>query len=218
MFEHMTGLAFPDMTAEATDRGRFYTTPEGKKYPSVTTVLGAGSDQSWLAEWEARVGKAEVEKISKQATRRGTAVHELAEQYLLNNPDYKRGHMPANIASFNYIKPFLDNHVGLIAGLELPLYSDFLRVAGRVDLIAKWDGIWSIIDFKTSKRKKTKEDVFGYMCQESCYSYMFFERTGIPVPQIVTVMTVDDSEPLVFVERAKNYLHEFIKIREKVDL
>lgn len=216
MFEHMTGLNFPELSAEMTDRGRFYTTPNGNKYPSVTTVLGAGSDHSWIAEWEARVGKEEVARISKQATRRGTAVHELAEQYLLNNPDYRKGHMPANIASFNYIKPFLDKHVGLIAGLELPLYSDYLRVAGRVDLIAKWDDVWSIIDFKTSKRAKTKEDVFGYMCQESCYSYMFFERTGMPVPQIVTVMTVDDSEPLVFVERAKNYLPEFIKIRNKV--
>lgn len=218
MFRHVEGLTFPELSADTTENGRFYTTPEGNKYPSVTTVLSKGTDNSYLEKWKARVGEEEAARVSRQATARGEAVHSLAEQYLLNNPQYSRGHMPANIASFNYIKPFLDKHIGTISGLELPLYSDFLRVAGRVDCIAEWDGILSIIDFKTSKRKKSKEDVFGYMCQESCYSYMFYERTGIPVPQIVTVMTVDDSEPLIFVERAKNYLPEFIKIRNKVPL
>lgn len=217
-FKHVPNLKFPELGVETTPNGRFYTTPEGKKYPSVTTVIGKGTDHSYLDAWRERVGDEEVRRVSGQATRRGNAVHELAEQYMLNNPDYKKGHMPVNIASFNYIKPLLDKHVGLIAGLELPLYSDFLRVAGRVDCIAKWDGIWSIIDFKTSKREKSKEDVFGYMCQESCYSYMFFERTGMSIPQIVTVMTVDTSEPLVFVEKAKNFLPEFIKIRDKVPL
>ena len=217
-FKHVPDLIFPDLGVETTPNGRFYMTPDGNKYPSVTTVIGIGTDHSYLDEWKKRVGEEEAAKVSRKATRRGNAVHSLAEQYMLNNPDYAKGHMPANIASFNYIKPFLDKHVGLIAGLELPLYSDFLRVAGRVDCIAKWDGIWSIIDFKTSKRAKTKEDIFGYMCQESCYSYMFYERTGKTIPQIVTVMTVDESEPLVFVEKAKNYLLEFIKIRNKVPL
>lgn len=216
MFTHIQNLSFPELDVDTTENGRFYVTPEGNKYPSVTTVISKGTDNSYLQKWKDRVGEEEAARVSRQATARGEAVHTLAEQYLLNNPHYTKGHMPANIASFNYIKPFLDKHVGVISGLELPLYSDYLRVAGRVDCIAEWDGILSIIDFKTSKRKKSKEDVFGYMCQESCYSYMFYERTGIPVPQIVTVMTVDDSEPLVFVERSKNFLPEFIKIRNKV--
>lgn len=217
-FNHIPNLTFEELDVDTTPNGRFYVTPEGKKYPSVTTVIGKGTDTSYLDKWRKRVGEEEANKISRQASVRGEAVHEIAEQYMRNNPDYKKGHMPVNVVSFNYIKPFLDKHVGLIAGLELPLYSDLLRVAGRVDCIAKWDGIWSIIDFKTSKREKTKDQVFGYMCQESCYAYMFYERTGKPIPQIVTIMTVDDSEPLIFVEKTKNYLPEFMKIREKVDL
>ncbi len=215
-FKHVPAFDLPDLTAEMTDRGRFYSTPEGKKYPSVTTILGAGGDHTWLDEWKERVGEEEVKRVSGQAARRGTAVHELAERYMLNDPHYTKGHMPSNIASFNYIKPFLDKHIGLIAGLELPLYSDFLRAAGRSDCIAKWDGIWSIVDFKTSKRAKTRDDIPNYFMQESCYAYMFFERTGLPVPQIVTVMTVDDSEPLVFVEKTKDHLGAFIELRNKV--
>lgn len=216
IFEHRTDIDLPDLSAEMIDGKRFYTTPSGIKYPSVTTILGAASDHTWLDNWKERVGEAEVQRISGQASRRGTAVHEIAEQYLKNNPAYTKSHMPANIASFNYIKPFLDKHIGLIAGLELPLYSDKLRSAGRSDVIAEWDGKLSIIDFKTSKRAKSRESIINYFLQESCYAYMFFERTGFPVPQLVTVMTVDDSEPLVFIEKTRDHIQNFIDLREKV--
>lgn len=216
MFRHIPELGIPELNAEMTERGRFYETPEGNKYPSITTVLGAASDSSWKDEWIARVGKEEAEKVSKQATRRGTAVHEITEHYLKNDPNYAKGHMPSNVQSFKYIQPFLDNHIGLIAGLEVALWSDTLRVAGRVDCIAKWDGIWSIIDFKTSKREKTRDDIHTYFMQESAYAMMFYERTGIIPKQLVTVMTVDDGKSLVFKEKASEWLPKFIEMRNKV--
>lgn len=215
-FRHVPALNLPTLTDEMTENGRIYITPEGNRYPSVTTVISAGSDHKWVEQWKKRVGEEEAKKILTQATTRGSAVHELAEHYLLNDPNYKKGHMPSNIASFFQIKPYLDNHVGLIAGLELPLYSDTLRTAGRADCIAKWDGVWSIIDFKTSKRVKTKDSITNYFMQESCYAEMFYERTGMRIPQIVTVMMVDHSDPLIFVEKAENYIEEFKKVRDKV--
>jgi len=218
MFEHMTGLNLPELSAEMTDLGRFYTTPEGKAYPSVTTVLSAASDNSWKDAWIARVGKEEAERISRKATTRGTAVHEIVEQYLRNNPSYTRGHMPTNIANFTYIKPFLDKHVGTIAGLELPLYSDTLRIAGRVDCIAKWDGVWSIIDFKTSKKEKSRDDIKNYFLQCAAYSHMFYERTNMFASKIVIVMTVDDGQSLIFEEKASNYIKEFVDIRNSISI
>lgn len=218
MFKHVPDFHMPELDCETLESGRFYTTPRGERYPSVTTVLGKATDQSWIQEWKDRVGEEEARKIGFQAANRGTAVHEIAEQYLRNNPDYKKKQMPMNVASFLSIKPILDKNIGLIAGLELPLYSDFLRTAGRVDVVAKWCGVWSIIDFKTSRREKKKEDIKNYFLQESCYSYMFYERTGLVIPNIVTVMTVDDSQPIVFEEKAKNYIEEFIELRKKVAL
>ena len=75
MFRHVPELALPELNAEMTDLGRFYETPEGNKYPSITTILSAASDSSWRDEWIARVGKEEADRVSMQATRRGTAVH-----------------------------------------------------------------------------------------------------------------------------------------------
>jgi hypothetical protein len=217
-FEHVT-LDLPELPAEIVEGiGRLYTTPEGNRYPSVTTVIGKASDKSWLDDWKARVGEEEVRKVSAQAARRGTAVHELAENYLNNDPRYTKGHMPANIATFGQIRPLLETHVGKIYGLEVPLYSDKLRVAGRVDCLAEYNGILSIIDFKTSKREKKREDISGYFTQASAYSYMTFERTGLLPKQIVIMMMVDDGHPLVFIEKSKDWIEKFIEIRRKVAL
>lgn len=218
MFEHMTGLDLPELSSETTDSGRFYITPDGKKYPSVTTILSHGTDQSWKEEWIARVGKEEAERISRKATTRGTAVHELTEQYLRNNPMYLEGHMPSNIMSFKKIQSCLDKHIGKIAGLEVPLYSDKLRVAGRVDCIAQWDDSWSIVDFKTSKKEKSRDDIHSYFLQCSAYSMMMYERTSILCKNLVIVMTVDDGKSLIFVEKARDWLPKFIDLREKVSL
>lgn len=218
IFEHEE-LNLPELSAELVEGvGRLYTTPEGLKYPSVTTIIGKASDNTWLEDWKARVGEEEVRKVSGQASRRGTAVHELAEEYLKNNPNYSRGHMPGNVATFGQIKPILNKHITKIYGLEVPLYSDNLRVAGRVDCVAEWDDVLSIIDFKTSKREKKREDIGGYFTQASAYSYMMFERTGLLPKQIVIIMMVDDGHPLVFVEKAKNWIEKFIELRGKVDL
>jgi hypothetical protein len=218
MFNYETISELPEMKADTSDKGRFYTTPQQNVYPSVTTILSAGTDQSWLKEWEKRVGSAEVAKVSAQAARRGTAVHEICEKYLQNDPSYAKGQMPNNMASFRYLKPYLDKHITSIAGLELPLYSDKLRVAGRVDCLGKWDYEWAIIDFKTSKRAKTKEQIHSYFMQTSCYAFMVYERLGIFPKNIVIAMTVDDSEAQIFVERSAEWLPKFIEIRKTVDL
>lgn len=218
-FEHLQEIQFPQLKDEIVEGvGRIYTTPEGNRYPSVTTVIGAGSDKSYLERWKARVGEEEARRVSAQATRRGTAVHELVEQYLCNNPTYAKGHMPANILSFKNIKSFLDDNIGTIAGLEIPLYSDKLRVAGRVDCVAEWNGTWSIVDFKTSKREKARDDIHDYFIQCSAYAMMMFQTTGILCKQSVIVMTVDDGNSLVFVEKTRDWLPKFIEIREKVKL
>lgn len=217
-FKHVPNFNLPELKAELRDNGRFYETPGGIWLPSVTTVIGAASDKSWLDDWIARVGEEEAKKVSAQAARRGTAVHDLAEKYLKNDPAYKKGHMPVNIKTFLNIKHFLDNHIGLIAGLELPLYSVLLQTAGRVDCIAKWDGEWSVIDFKTSKKEKSSDDIHNYFLQESAYAYMFYELTGLIPKQLVTVMTVDEGESKVFIEKTRDWIPKFIELRKTVNL
>lgn len=213
MFTHIDhGFELPVLTRETTEQGRKYFTPEGKTYPSVTTVLSI-QDKSGLEAWKKRVGEDEAQRISTQAATRGTAVHKLAEDYLNNEEDWSKDAMPSNLFSFQQIKSILDKHVDNIWLQEQFLYSDYLEVAGQVDCIAEFDGKLSIIDFKTSRKPKRKEWIKGYFMQESVYAVAFEERTGKPITQLVTIITVDGEDPQVFVEHRDNHIKDFMELR-----
>lgn len=215
MFNHVEhGIELPKLTRKTTESGRKYFTEDGNAYPSITTVLGILSKQS-IMEWRARVGEEEANKISRQAAGRGTAVHKLAEDYLDNVENWKGKHMPANIASFLDIKPILDERLNNIWMQEEFLYSDKLKCAGQVDCIAEFDGELSIIDFKTSRRVKKKEDITSYFIQMFFYAAAFLERTGVAIKQGVIIMAVDGNEPLVFKVPIFDYMEHFLSVRKK---
>jgi len=214
-FIHKEDIQFEELTAVTKPSGRVYTTPDGD-YPSVTTVLGYFKKAGIIA-WRKRVGDKEANRISGQASVRGTKVHQLAEDYINNIKNYKEDHQPANIDMFeNQLKPVLDKHLGLVYGVEVPLYSSYLKLAGRCDLVGEWDGRKAIIDFKTSRKLKKEEWIEDYFMQGACYSVMFEERTGIAVNDIVILIGVDgEAEPQLFVKKRDDYIDLAIhKVRE----
>jgi hypothetical protein len=215
MFNHVKhDVELPTLTRKTTEGGRRYFTPEGNAYPSITTVLGILSKQGIL-EWRKKVGEAEANKISQQASVRGTAVHKLAEDYLNNDPNWKEGAMPTNLFSFEDIKKIMDKRLDNIWMQEVFLYSDRLKTAGQVDCIAEFDGQLSIIDFKTSRKPKKEEWITSYFIQASFYAAAFYERTGIPIKQGVILITVDHHEPQVFKINTYDYLEHFLNVRKE---
>lgn len=185
---------------------RHYVTPEGK-YPSVTTILSKMLDKSGLDEWRARVGEEQANFTSRLASTRGTNIHNMCESYV-RGEDVDVS-MPFNATLFNQVKRVLDEHVDDIVGCELTLKSDELKVAGSCDLIALYDGKMSIIDYKTSARKKMKQWIESYFLQTALYSYMLWEMTGIMATQLVVIIAVDEEpEPQVFIVKAKQYLEK----------
>jgi CRISPR/Cas system-associated exonuclease Cas4 (RecB family) len=186
---------------------RLYETPEGKRYPSVTAVLGKMTDKSALDAWKKRVGDEEAARVSARAATRGTNVHTMCENYVLGNEIDMS--MPHNMMVFRQIKMILDEKVDMIRATECTLFSDHLKIAGTCDLIADYDGRLSIIDYKTSSKLKRKEWIEGYFLQASLYAYMLWEMTGIHVKDIVIIIGVDDSlDAQVFVERPQRYLEK----------
>lgn len=194
--------------------GRLYKTPDGNLYPSVTTVLGATSDHTWLDEWKAKVGEDAAAKISKQAADRGTLIHSRCEDFLLGRSIEFTKYQQTQKEMFEYLLPVL-NDVDNIHCMETTLYSDKLKVAGTVDLIAEYKGKLRIIDWKNSRRYKTEEEITGYFMQMSAYAFMFWERTGIPVKDLLVAMTVEDYGLLLFEKRVEDYMHLFIEARKK---
>jgi genome maintenance exonuclease 1 len=204
-----------DLDTVYLDGKRHYVTPEGNVYPSVTTVVGAHGKDS-LNEWRKRVGEQEADKISRQAANRGNKLHKLCEDYL-NNELSIDGEMPTTIQLFNSIKPIIQNYINNIYEIESPLYSDHLKVAGRVDCIAEFDGKISIIDFKTSSKPKLESYILNYFMQASAYAVMFEERTGISVSRLAIIIAVENDQPQVFIKKRDDYIGKFIEYRNLYD-
>ena len=205
-----------NLSAKSTKAGRLYQVPGGNYYPSMTTVLGWATKDK-IHAWRKAVGAEEANRISRHACARGNAVHYTAERYLNNEEGaLKENEMPHVVQMWNSMKKVLDERVDNIVMQECPLYSDELMLAGRVDLIAEFDGKLSIIDFKTSSRHKSAEEITGYFLQECGYAVMFEERTGIKIDQIVTIMVVEGTEDSkVFIESRDKWVKELERRRDE---
>lgn len=205
-----------DLESETTEKGRVYKSPGGKLYPSITTVLSDYNKKA-LFEWRKRVGEQEANRIARQASGRGTKLHNIVEKYLLNEVSEMKMQtmMPDTKELFFKVKPLLDTHIGDIYGIEQPLYSDRLKVAGRCDCIAEWDGVLSIVDWKTSTNSKEKDKIENYFMQATGYAEMFEERTGRPINQIVIAIAVENGTTNLFIEEKTKYLHPLNQYLER---
>jgi genome maintenance exonuclease 1 len=201
---------------ESRNGKRFYATPAGELYPSITSILGEFSKASIL-EWRKRVGAEEANKISGKASRRGTRLHSVCESYIKNEEGFLTGELPHITELFKTIEPFLER-IDNIHGVELGLYSDHFGVAGRTDLIAEFDGKLSVIDYKTSNRIKKKDWCESYFAQCAFYAVAYEELTKIPVPQVVVIIAVDNEQPQLFVENRDDWIDKIWKAKKLYEL
>ena len=204
-FEHLPFNLYEHNELESTtiEGKRQYVTPDGT-FPSITTILGRKKAKA-IKQWRERVGAEEANKITTQASRRGTNMHKVVENYLDNYEDYFEKALPHVKELFSAIQPIIDDNISLIHGIEVPLWSKHLGVAGRCDCIGVWDNELAIIDWKTSNKLKKEEWVEDYFLQATAYSIMYEERTKQPVGKAVIVIAVEGDQPQVFVKRTKNY-------------
>ena len=166
------------------------------KYPSITTLLSATSDNSSLHAWRRRVGEKEANRVSTMATRRGTSMHKLCEQYLLNE-DIDDDNLDGNML-FKGLRPVLDK-IDNVRCLETPLFSHTFKIAGTVDCIAEFEGKLSIIDFKTASKPKKVEWIDNYFMQGCFYFWSYFEITGEMPEQICILVSVQDGSTQEFI-------------------
>ena len=204
---------FPEIKLEASyvDGKRYYTTPEGHKYRSVTTALSAmGADK--IAEWRNRVGNEEANRISTRSSNRGTKLHKLCEDYVLG----KQLELEVNqLVTFNPIKEYLEKYMDVVYGVELGLYSNTLQLAGRCDLVGRLHGLPCIIDFKTASKPKREEWITNYFYQTTAYAQMVTERYQTLVKWVCILIVTEDGELQVFYRPVKNYYNDLVKFLQQ---
>jgi genome maintenance exonuclease 1 len=206
-FNHCPPKELSDLSSEMLNGKRFYVTPEGK-FPSITSVLGSFPKEG-LIEWRRNVGEDEYKRVMTTASSRGTKLHTLCEHYLQNKEINNKSASPDAFSAFLSIKPIL-NRINNIHGLEVPLYSKRLKVAGKTDCIGEYENELCLIDFKTSRKEKREEWIMDYFLQATFYSLSYLELTNIKVKKLAIIIAVDDGNPQVFVRDIKDYIKPLV--------
>ena len=198
-------INFEELKTKTVDKKRYYVTPEGNEYPSITTVLSPRGKEG-LMKWRKRVGEKVANHICNKAATRGTKVHKMCEDFL-NGEDmthHKKDFLPYCL--FNELKDKTFDNINEVIGQEVTLYSDKYKVAGRTDLIAEYNGELSIVDFKTSTNERKDSYNENYYIQTAAYAKMFEELTGKPINQIVILVVTENGTVQEFIKDKQEYI------------
>lgn len=201
----MTELAlntfdYKDCDTVNVDGKRVYAIAGDRYYPSITTILGQSlpmEKQNVLNAWRARVGNKEADRISKAACDRGTNTHLMLERYLRNEDPRIEEFPQEHSAMFKSLRLELRN-INRVYGQEVVLYSDVLGVAGRCDLVAEYKGEIAIVDYKTSSRVKSADEIGDYWLQCAFYATAHNEMFGTDIKKMVIMMGVENKLPMIF--------------------
>lgn len=161
---------------------------DGERYPSVTTILSM-LEKSGLAHWRGAVGNAEADRISKEATDYGTAIHALVE--VVN-----RGQRcQLDSEERTYVAPYVewfDEHVSTCVAAEKLLVSRQFKYAGTTDAIVvmRGDLTAAIVDFKSSKTDLAQRE---WALQTAAYA-LAAEEEGIEISRRI-IVRIPKSQP-----------------------
>ena len=171
---------------------RYYTI-DGVNMPSVTSILGSIPERkAKIDAWRNAVGEKMANFISVSATTRGKSTHTLIENHLKNQDDKSIGITAVTaIGLFRIMKPYLAR-IDNIHCIEEYLYSKDMGVAGQVDCVAEYKGKLSVIDFKTSTKRRDEDYNYGNFLQCSAYAKMYEELFGTPIEQTVILAACED--------------------------
>ena len=215
------GPVWPELSTSNALGMRWYEVPSGEKYPSITSVLGKSpGKQKGLQEWRDRVGEHEANKIARRGANRGTAFHNIVEDFLtLHHTAFEdkleNDHKSRNLlawAMFGQAKHLIEESVGDIFLMEQSMYSAHYKVAGRCDLIAMFDGVPTVVDWKTSNQMKRDEWNEDYYTQCAAYASMYSDYTGELIDDLAIVMVAEDGEVEVFQKKVSDYLPKLDKL------
>jgi len=168
------------------DGKRLYATPDGKRLPSVTTILDRTKPEEKkqaLNEWRRRVGVENAQKITTEAANRGTRMHTYLEDYIKQGQLKERGSNPFGWASHAMAQTVIEDglvNVNEIWGVEVPLYFPSLY-AGTTDGCGLHLNEESILDYKQTNKPKRQEWIEDYYLQLVAYALAHNEvyRTNI---------------------------------------
>ena len=196
---------------------RHYETPAGPLV-SITTVIHHFTPDG-IKQWRENMGEDVANYIMRTSSIRGTRVHKLVDSFLSNESlaNITREYGVTAVGLFNLMRPALERISNIVA-VEKRVYSTdpAIMVAGTTDCVADYEGILSIIDFKTSSKMRAQDTIDSWMIQATFYALAWECLTGQKISQLVIICATEDgqtevfkSEPSEYVERLKKLIADY---------
>jgi ATP-dependent exoDNAse (exonuclease V) beta subunit len=212
LFANQNMFQYPEIKTIEAQNLRWYLVDDHRHYPSITSMLGAtmtDEKRQSLENWRKSIGYEEADKIGQDAADNGTAIHLLAERYLKSLPLHEEEFTQHQLGEFKGLRIKL-KRITKIYGQEVALFSDILHIAGRCDCVCEYEGVPSIIDFKTSLRLKNEHQIEDYKYQLSFYAQAHNEMFGTNINQGVILMVSKDGFPLEFKVNLNKYYDKLL--------
>ena len=208
---------YPKSTRSIIHGSRHYSVNH-EKLPSVTTILKATESEERKAKleaWKQKVGYKQAEIISKEATSRGSSMHDYLEKFLLGklNLELLGDNTREKMMADQIIENGLRNKLDEIWGCEVTLYYPG-KYAGAADCIGIYDNKETIIDFKQSNKPKKDEWIDDYYLQCAAYAMAHNNVYGSNITQGAILLCTKDNIFQRFMidgERFKNYQNRFMQ-------
>jgi genome maintenance exonuclease 1 len=197
---------------------RLYATPDGNRVPSVTTILSATADKTFLNEWKKRVGEAEAQRISTESAGLGTLVHKHVENFI-EGVDRPLGSTPIHVLAREMSDLIINQGLAKVTeiwGMEASLFYPELY-AGTTDLVGVYDGVPSIMDHKTAKKMKKPEWMEDYFIQTTAYAMAHNEVHGTDIKQGVLFMADREGNYQTFIIKDAEFEHYSTKWLQRVE-
>ena len=197
---------------------RLYATPDGNRVPSVTTILSATADKTFLNEWKKRVGEAEAQRISTESAGLGTLVHKHVENFI-EGLDRPPGNTPIHVLAKEMSDLIINEGVSNVTeiwGMEASLFYPELY-AGTTDLVGLYEGVPSIMDHKTAKKMKKPEWMEDYFIQTTAYAMAHNEVHGTDIKQGVLFMADREKNYQTFIIKGAEFEHYSTKWLQRVE-
>ena len=203
------------VAATTTDSERIYHTPDGD-FPSVTTILSATDDDTWLTQWRARVGEKEAERIRRETAERGTLIHSYLER-AWNGEDISDeiSKRPHDVRTMTLgLHGVMHENVTSTYVQELAVWNKAMGYAGRLDFVGEWNGAPAIIEFKTSKRKKYGRAAEKCALQATAYALAYNSLFRTNIEAIVILVAIVDGGIQIIEDHVGRF---FELLSERVD-
>jgi CRISPR/Cas system-associated exonuclease Cas4 (RecB family) len=207
--------------------------------PSVTTVLKLITEPKFKPLRE-KFGEKRWQKILDDASYRGTVMHSMLENFLLEFSNSRSIEKCLQIAQdtakdvestdpgnsdlikrgrdlfWNFYHENFWENIKIVLHNELFLWSDFKGGwAGATDFIFEdYNGGHVVIDFKSSSSPKDEDDIISYKMQIAAYMFAYAERYGvIPARGEIWISNEKKSDIQRFIvskDEFKVYLKQFL--------